>query len=119
MNATIKTPHRPRLAVATVLLLTCLGVTSSAFAGDEVRSEKVKFQDLNVDSQEGVQVLYGRIHAAAKRVCNENELSRLAAQNACAKKAEANAIDKLNLPQLTVYYKIKTGDHTQPLVASR
>jgi hypothetical protein len=36
-------------------------------------------------------------------------------------KAEQNAIEKLNLSQLTAYYKIKTktAEHTQPLVATR
>jgi UrcA family protein len=119
MNSIIKTPYRSRLALATAMLLTCVCGAPSAFAGEEVRSEKVKFQDLNVDSPEGVQALYGRIHAAAKRVCVENDLARLGAQKACTKKAELNAIDKLNLPQLTMYYKIKTGDSTQPLVAAR
>jgi hypothetical protein len=44
-----------------------------------------------------------------------------AAEITCAKKAESNAIEKLNLSQLTAYYKskTKTGDHTQPLVAAR
>ena len=33
------------------------------------RSGRLKFQDLNVSTSEGVQTLYGRIHAAAWHVC--------------------------------------------------
>jgi UrcA family protein len=117
MNTSIKT--RIPLALATAMSLTCVWGASSAFADEEVRSERVKFQDLNVDTQEGVQALYSRIHAAAKRVCFESDPVLQAGQMACARKAEANAIEKLNLSQLTAYYKIKTGDHTQPLVAAR
>jgi UrcA family protein len=119
MSSNIKT--RIPLALATAMLLTCVWGASSAFADDEVRSERVKFQDLNVDAPEGVQALYGRIHAAAKRVCAESDPVLQSAEIACARKAEGNAIEKLNLSQLTAYYKIKTktGDHTQPLVAAR
>jgi UrcA family protein len=119
MSSNIKT--RIPLALATAMLLTCGWGASSAFADDEVRSERVKFQDLNVDAPEGVQALYGRIHAAAKRVCAESDPVLQSAEIACARKAEGNAIEKLNLSQLTAYYKIKTktGDHTQPLVAAR
>jgi len=121
MNSNIK--NRIPLALATAMLLTCVWGGSSAVADEQVRSERVKFQDLNVDTPEGVQALYGRIHAAAKRVCAESDPVRQAAESACARKAEANAIEKLNLSQLTAYYKIKTkaktGDHTQPLVADR
>ena len=119
MNSNIKT--RIPLALATAILLTYVWGVSSAFADEEVRSERVKFHDLNVETPEGVQALYGRIHAAARRVCSESDPVLQAAESACAKKAEADAIEKLNLSQLTAYYKIKTktGDHTQPLVAGR
>jgi UrcA family protein len=118
MNSSIKT--RIPLALATAMLWTCLGGASGALA-EEVRSETVKFHDLNVGTPEGVQALYGRIHAAAKRVCVESDPIMRPAERACVATAESNAIDKLNLPQLTAYYKIKTksGDHTQPLVAAR
>jgi UrcA family protein len=119
MNSNIKT--RILHALATATLLTCVWGASSAFADEQVRSEKVKFQDLNVTTPEGVQALYGRIHAAAGRVCFQSDPVLREAQSSCARKAEANAIEKLNLSQLTAYYKIKTktGDHTQPLLATR
>jgi len=119
MSSNTKT--RLPLVFASALLLTCAWGASGAHADEQVRSEKVKFQDLNVETQEGVQALYGRIHAAARRVCSQSDPVLREAENACARTAEANAIEKVNLSQLTAYYKIKTksGDHTQPLVAAR
>ena len=121
MNSNIKTTIRIPLALSTAMLLTCVWAGSSAFADEQVRSETVKFHDLNVETPDGVQALYGRIHAAAKRVCSDDDPVMRQAVAACARKAEGNAIEKLNLSQLTAYYKIKTktGDHTQPLVAAR
>jgi UrcA family protein len=117
MNANVQTKNRIALAFP-VMLLACGWVGSSAFA-EEARTETVKFHDLNLDAPSGVQSLYGRIHSAAKRVCSESDPVLRAAEAACARKAEANAIESLKLPQLTAYYKMKIGDHTTPLIASR
>jgi UrcA family protein len=121
MNANVKTANRIPRTLSTAMLLMCVCAFSGAFADELVRSEKVKFQDLNVDTPEGVQALYGRIHSAAAGVCSESDPILRQAAVSCAKKAEGNAIQKLNLPQLTAYYRIKTktGDHTQPFVAAR
>jgi len=116
----IKTPNRIALALSTAMLLTYAWSASSAFADEEVRTERVKFQDLDLDTAAGVQALYGRIHAAAKRVCSESDPVLLSAEAACARKAEANAIESAKRPQLTAYYKMKIGgDHTAPLIASQ
>ena len=73
MNANIKTANRIPRTLSTAMLLMCVCTFSGAFADEPVRSERVKFQDLNVDTPEGVQALYGRIHAAAGRVCSESD----------------------------------------------
>jgi UrcA family protein len=119
MNLNIKT-HLPPV-LATAMLLASAWCVPGAFAEEQVRSERVKFPDLNVQTPEGVQVLYGRIHAAANRVCSVDDPVMREAASACIRKAEADAIEKLNLSQLTAYYKIKTNasGHPQPLVASR
>jgi hypothetical protein len=41
------------------------------------------------------------------------------AARACAKEAEAKAIKTVNLPQLTAFYRTKTGDRTKQLSANR
>jgi UrcA family protein len=107
--------------IATAMLLASASGVPNAFADDQVRSEKVSFSDLNVDTREGVQALYTRIHSAAKRVCSQSDPVMRAAVPACIAKAEGNAIEKVNLAQLTAYYKIKNniGGHAQQLVAAR
>ena len=119
MSSSVKIAIRMPLAFPAAMLLACVWAGSTASADEPVRSETVKFQDLNVSTSEGVQTLYGRIHAAAWRVCSGTDpLYQMGARN-CAKNAEAKAIEKLNLPQLTAFYRVKTGNHAQPLSANR
>jgi UrcA family protein len=107
-----------RLVLSTAMLLASVWVVPGAFADEQVRSETVKFNDLKVDTPAGVQTLYSRIHAAARRVCEGNDpVMRLGAIK-CASKAEAKAIQSLSLPQLTAYYREKTGNRS-PLIAQR
>jgi UrcA family protein len=121
MHSNVKTVNRMPLAFSAAMLLACVWAVSTAFAGEQFRSQTVKFSDLNVNTSEGVQALYGRIHAAAWRVCSSTStdpIYQLGARD-CARKAEAKAIETVNLPQLTASYRLKTGDHAQPLSASR
>lgn len=118
MNSTIQSANRLALIVPTALLLACSWVATSARA-EEPRSEVVKFQDLNVNSEAGVQALYGRIHAAAKRVCSDSAAILRLGSIYCAQKAEAQAIESAHLPQLTAFYKMKIGDRAPLLTASR
>jgi UrcA family protein len=116
MNSHIKT--RIPLTLASVMLLTCVWGASNAFTDEEVHSERVSFKDLNLDTPEGAEALYGRIHAAAKRVCNTTDPVLWSSEGPCVRKAEANAIGKVNRPQLSAYYKAKTGEHMQPIVVA-
>ena len=117
MSSKVTIASRIPLALTTAALLALAVV--SAHAEDQVRSETVRFPDLNVDTPAGAQALYGRIHAAAKRVCSDDAvLPHLAAQS-CARKAEARAVAQLALPQLTAYFQMKTGVEPQPLIANR
>jgi UrcA family protein len=121
MNSSNKIAPRIPRAFSAALLLTCVWAISTASAGEQVRSETVKFSDLNVNTSEGVQALYERIHAAAWRVCStpsSDPIYQLGTRS-CAKNAETKAIQTVNLPQLTAFYRTKTGEHAQPLSASR
>ena len=118
MSSNVKTMRRIPLVFTTALLLTCVAV-STARANDQLRSETVKFYDLSVNTPAGAQALFGRIHAAAKRVCSESDPIMRIAEDSCARKAEAQAVAKLALPQLTAYYQTKTGANTQQLIANR
>jgi UrcA family protein len=121
MYSTDKTANRVPLAFAAAMLLTCAWAASTAFAGDQVRSETVKYSDLDVNASEGAQALYRRIHAAAWRVCSTTSADPLFQHGTrdCARKAEAKAVETVNVPQLTAFYRMKTGDKTQPLSANR
>ena len=121
MNSNAKTASRIIIAVQAAMLVACILVVSNASADDQVRAETVKFADLNVNTPEGVAALYVRIHQAANRVCSYDgvdPLHQIASTN-CARKSEAQAVGEVALPQLTAYYEMKTGNHTQPLRASR
>ena len=119
MNSNIKTGSRAPLAVSLAVVLACVLGASNAFADDQVRAETVKFQDVNVGAPAGIETLYRRIHAAAKRVCSESDKMRQTDAAACARKAETHAIEELNLPLLTAYHRAKTGGGTQTLSANR
>jgi UrcA family protein len=117
MNSNVKPDKRTVLAYAAALWLAC-GLATSAAHADDVRSETVKFADLDLGSQAGVETLYGRIHAAARHVC-EQPAGEQAAVRKCMTKAESEAIGKLNNSLLTAFYQKKTGSPPQTITASR
>ncbi len=118
MSSNVKTLSRVPVAIATAIVLVG-AVVSTAHADEQVRTETVKFADLNVDTPSGAQALYTRIHWAAQRVCSEADPIQQLAAKACVSKAEARAIEKLSLPQLTAFYQMKTGRQPQSLIANR
>jgi UrcA family protein len=101
----------PPIFVAGVatMLLTCAFAASGAFASEpdgQVRTEGIKYEDLNLSTTAGVGVLYQRIHSAAQRVCavsGQPELGAASAAAKCSKDAETQAIEKMNLPALTEF----------------
>jgi UrcA family protein len=117
MNSNVKSDNRSIVGYTTAMCLACVLVAFNAHAGD-ARSETVKFADLNLGTSAGVEALYGRIHAAARRVC-EQPAGELAAVRGCMTKAESQAIGKVNVPLLTAFYQKKTGSHPQTITASR
>jgi UrcA family protein len=117
MNSNVKPLDRSVLGYTAAMWLACVLVTFNAHAGD-IRSETVSFSDLNLSSQSGVEALYGRIHAAAKRVCAQPS-GEWATPRSCMTKAESDAISKVNVPLLTAFYQNKTGTQPQTIIASR
>lgn len=118
MGLNLKIINKPVVATCTAILLTTVLAAANARA-DEFRTETIKFQDLNLDNPAGVEALYGRIHSAASRVCSQSDPIMRAAVGPCVRKAEAEAIEKVNQPALTAYYQLKTGRHTETLAARR
>ena len=117
MKSSVKTVSRSIFGYAAAVWLACGLVTSNAHAGD-ARSETVKFADLNLSTQEGIEALYGRIHAAARHVCAQ-PAGELPGVGRCMSKAEAEAIGKVNLASLTAFYQKKTGTAPKTITANR
>lgn len=97
---------------ASIAMGICLLISSNAFAAPpaDVRSETVKFADLNISTPSGVAALFQRIHAAAERVCEpsagENPFHTLSTRT-CVEQAQARAVAQINRPQLTAYFETK------------
>jgi UrcA family protein len=119
MRLNYKSSNKCLFACAAAMLLACGLATSNALADDEVKSETVKFADLNVDTQAGVETLYSRLHSAARRVCFQTDPTLQYAATGCIRNSLARAVEKVNLPLLTAYYQMKTGSHAEPLTAKR
>ncbi|HXY96908.1 MAG TPA: UrcA family protein [Steroidobacteraceae bacterium] len=117
MNSNVKSINHSVHGYTMAMLLACTLIAFSARAGD-VRSETVKFADLNLGTPSGVEALYGRIHAAARRVC-EQPAGEQQAVRSCMAKSESEAISKVNVPLLTAFYQQKTGRQPQTIIASR
>jgi UrcA family protein len=124
MNADSKTDSALFAAFCAAVLITCLFVVATAFAGeapDAVPREIVKVEDLNVSSPAGVAVLYKRIHSAAQRVCQvgqDHDLDFSRRAKICADEAESRAVSDVNILALSAYYQMKTGRQAATLTAS-
>src|SRR5262252_5265212 len=99
MNSNVKTHNRSTFGYAAAAFLTCVLFAFNAQAADQIRSETVKFADLNLGSSAGVETLYERIQAAARRVCYQSN-EDMRAYTVCVTKAQSDAVGKVNLPLL-------------------
>jgi UrcA family protein len=81
----------------------------------------VKFADLNIAKPSGAFVLYNRIQAAAKGACSYYWFEKDADEARCVRDAIANAVTKINQPELSAVYntKYKTSAPNRLLSQSR
>jgi UrcA family protein len=85
---------------------------TAADADDGPRQRTVKFADLNLTRNSGIAVLYARIKAAARAVCEQNSelgLSAVHVERECRVRAMSGAIGTINLPMLTSYHREQSG----------
>jgi UrcA family protein len=90
------------------------GGGNAAQAGEPdttVAHKVVSFKDLNLNSAEGVEVLYKRIRSAAHEVCADPDRYDLSEfkLRPCIDDAMSRAIAQINSPMLTSLYQAKTG----------
>jgi UrcA family protein len=105
-----------RARVALVLLGSLAGVMAAGAAGaatpdSDVRSVVVKFGDLTLDTDSGVNQLYRRIVFAASRVCPDDGMRDLMAHQRieqCRKQAIARAIQQIDNPRLAALHAVRS-----------
>jgi UrcA family protein len=78
----------------------------------------VKYGDLDLSSSQGAAALYGRIQKAAGAVCwrmYDSDFAYRSDKAACLHRAIADAVSKVNRPELSAVYESKQAV-TQPMV---
>jgi UrcA family protein len=91
---------------------TLAGPAIASEPAGQVRQTTVSYADLNLLNPEGVARLYGRLLAAAAKVCSadtERELRGQMLREACVDQAIQRAVASVAAPELTRYYARKTG----------
>jgi UrcA family protein len=94
------------LALGSLAGVLALG-TANAASPDEVPSTVVKYGDLSLSTDLGVQMLYQRIVRAAEKVCPDVSIQSLSARvkvHECRKEAVARAIRQIDNSQLAALY---------------
>lgn len=109
-SATLNPGGRLRTAMALTILATCtaIGAVGNARAANAETPElTVHYSDLNLSTEKGSLALYGRIVAAAYKVCvadDIRDLRAVAAARVCREQAVAKAVRDVNSPMLASVY---------------
>ena len=103
MNTSIRTKIYTAISclMSTAALCSALSTTAEA---EDVPSKVVKFNDLDITTPDGAQVLYKRIRAAARDVCERStgtDPIMGMANKGCIDTAVDRAVRKVNAPMLT------------------
>jgi UrcA family protein len=113
--ARIKNAGRARaIRIAWVMFASASVNCMANAAPDEpvVAHKVVSFKDLNMNSAEGVGVLYKRINSAAAEVCGKADvynLGQVSSIQKCIHESVARAIGQVNSPMLTSLYEAKNA----------
>jgi UrcA family protein len=103
MNTTIRTKVFTALSCVMGAAALCTALSTTVKAQD-VPSKTVRFNDLDISKSDGAKVLYSRIRAAARDVCElstgTDPILRIAIKG-CIDKAVDKAVKDVNAPMLT------------------
>ena len=108
----MSTSIRLKQSTAWVALLALASAAAGANPEDteEVQTENVNYEDLNLTTLAGVSQLYGRIERAARLVCGPNtDQSRMGQWKTCYRLAVAAAVARVNNPLLTAVHDNRTA----------
>ena len=108
-----------RLVAGTLCTAIYLGLTALPAGAAELDrlSVTVKYGDLDVTRPQGATILYGRIRAAAKKVCLPLEAGDVAAKmrfDGCIDKAISDAVKTIQQPELSAFDSAKRGAPQAP-----
>ena len=107
--------NKSRIAVLAACVLAGLsGVAAAATPADDVPAVVVRYGDLDLSTQEGVQTLYKRIASAARQVCPAGDprtLARFDYGRTCRAAAIARAVGNVHNSQLAALHagRVKHG----------
>lgn len=116
--------YLPRLINTAIFGALALSWGTASIAGEgDVPRVVVNFEDLNLSNPQGAAKLYSRIAAAGNEVCksldiNSRDLRSRALLDACVHKAIAEAVTKVNRPELSAIYDAKNHQPRPILVAT-
>jgi UrcA family protein len=95
------------LALTAAFTAFAAGTATAAPPAADAPSATVRYDDLNLATEQGAHTLYRRIATVAKQVCPDGDirdLSRLAHAQACQKEAIERAVRAVNSPHLAAAY---------------
>jgi UrcA family protein len=118
---TVKTSTALRglIAGATFVALS-LGIASvsTAAGSQDERQITVRYSDLDASTAQGAKLLYGRIHAAAEKTCEQlfdSDYFSMMHRHACVNNAIEGAVKQVAKPALTAVYNSHKGTR-QPVI---
>jgi UrcA family protein len=92
--------------------MTAVALPASAAMDSGAPSVTVRFNDLNLSTEAGTQVLLHRLKYAARQVCGEvnpRELTRYTQIQACYRQAIGTAVNSIHNEHLTALYGTPKG----------
>ena len=118
----MNTKHSTRLGmVLAVAMAVVSGPASFADPQDDPPSVKVRYGDLDLAREDGVQTLYSRLRAAARRVCDVGvyrQLVQQALSRRCMDQALGTAVATLGNAQLSALHSGGMGQPAAPRIAA-
>jgi UrcA family protein len=106
----MKTMFKVTVTGSRVLAAAALGLVlaaGSASAGSDVHAVAVRYGDLDLSGEEGVRALYGRLEAAADRVCgprSQRDLGVYRLWRNCRDDALARAVTQIGNARLAALH---------------
>lgn len=109
MNPANSSTGLPSLVALGLSVLLASSPSLVSAADPSSASRTVKFADLNISSPSNAHVLYRRILAAAQVVCSYIPFATDADKARCVRDAIADAVIKIDQPELSAVYNAKNN----------